>query len=282
MEKILKIHGWQIHHQEKLFYQANAGTPKIRLKFFHYPKYRQTVQINKFPEYCKLKIKGNNSFFIFQHQIGTKGILSFNRIITVFPTPSFVNIRDDWGKISDFSKFLQRKYKQSSIYWPVQSTMIRDISEEEWYETDDLSSWVQSASCYVTSIIKHRENQEKRLGANHAFLKGIGDCDEFTDLFITVARIRGIPCRRLTGYFIKQKKNIFAEAHAWGEILSPEKEWIPIDVALNNLGRHSINYVILKIEEFNPALADYEIITRRSSMVHYRWERPDAIVTPIY
>jgi len=27
MEKILKIRGWQIHHQEKLFYQANAGTP---------------------------------------------------------------------------------------------------------------------------------------------------------------------------------------------------------------------------------------------------------------
>ena len=282
MEKILKIRGWQIHHQEKLFYQANAGTPKIRLKFFHYPKYRQTVQINKFPEYCKLKIKGNNSFFIFQHQIGTKGVLSFNRIITVFPTPSFVNISDDWGKISGFSRLLQQKYKQSSSYWPVQSTMIQNISQEEWYKTDDLSNWVQSASCYVTSKIKHRENQEKRLGANHAFLKGFGDCDEFTDLFITVARIRGIPCRRLTGYFITQKKNIFTEAHAWGEILSPEKEWIPIDVALNNLGRHSINYVILKIEEFNPALPDYEINTRRSSMIHYRWERPDVIVTPIY
>ena len=160
--------------------------------------------------------------------------------------------------------------------------VIKDISQEDWYETDDLSSWIQSASRYVISKIKHRENQEKRLGANHAFLKGIGDCDEFTDLFITVARMRGIPCRRLTGYFITQNKNTFAEAHAWGEILSPEKEWIPIDVALNNLGKHSINYVILKIEEFNPALPDYEIKTRQSSMVHYRWERPDAFITPIY
>ncbi|MCJ7572219.1 MAG: hypothetical protein MUO82_10165, partial [Candidatus Thermoplasmatota archaeon] len=146
MEKILKILGWQIYHQEKLIYQANAGTPNIRLKFFHYPQYRQTVQIDKFPEYCKLKIKGNNSFFIFQHQIGTKGILSFDRIVTVFPTPSFVNLNDDWGKISDFSRFLQLKYKQSSSYWPVQSAVIKDISQEGWYGIDDLSSWVQSAS----------------------------------------------------------------------------------------------------------------------------------------
>ena len=282
MENPKKLRGWQIHHQEQLFYQANAGTPIIRLKFFQYPAYRQTVQLGKFPEKCKLKVKGNNSFFIFQHQVGTKGIISLDRIITVLPTPSFVDSDDDWGKISDFSRLLQRKYKQSSKYWPIQSNLIKDISQEDWYRTDDLSLWVQSASRYVTLKIKHRERQEKRLGADHAFLEGIGDCDEFTDLFITFARMRGIPCRRLTGYFITQKKEVFAEAHAWGEILSPKKEWIPIDVALNNLGNHRINYVILKIEEFNPALPDYQITTRRASKVHHRWERPDPLVTPIY
>jgi len=45
-----KIHGWQIHHHEKLMYQANAGTPTLRLKFYQYPPYRQTVEINKYPE----------------------------------------------------------------------------------------------------------------------------------------------------------------------------------------------------------------------------------------
>ena len=282
MEKPLKILGWKIDHQEKLFYQTNKGAPTINLKFFNYPMYRQTVKIEKLPEKCKLKMKGNNSFFIFQHQAGKKGIISLSRMFTILPTPSFVNPNDDWGKISDIPQVLQRKYKQSSKYWPIQSIIIKDISKEEWYIKDDLSSWIQSASCYVTSKIKHREKQEERLGADYAFFQGIGDCDEFTDLFITIARMRGIPCRRLTGFFITQRKNTTAEAHAWSEIFSSKKDWIPIDVALNNIGKHGINYVILKIEEFNPNLPDYEVKTRRSSMIHYKWERPDPVFTPIY
>ena len=282
MEKNLKINGWHIHHKEKLLYQTNKGASKVRLKFFCYPMYRQIVKIDKFPEKCKLKIKKNNSFFIFQHQVGKKGIISLNRIFTVLPTPSYVNPNDYWGKISDFPQSFQRKYKQGSKYWPLQSNIFKEISKEEWYVKDDLSFWVQSASRYITLKIKHRENKEKRLGAEYAFFQGIGDCDEFTDLFITIARMRGIPCRRLTGYFIKQKNDISTEAHAWGEILTPINNWIPIDIALNNLGKHTINYVILKIEEFNSALPDYEIKTQRSNMVNYKWERPDIIVTPIY
>ena len=282
MEKILRMRGWQIHHKEKLFIQTNAGASTVRLKFFCYPLYRQTVKIDKFPKKCKLKKKGNNSFFVYQHQIRKKGIISLDRIFTIFPTLSFFNPNEDWGKISDFSDSLQHKYKQNSKYWPIQSTIIKDISKEEWYEKDDLSFWIKSAGSYIISKIKHREKQKKRLGADYAFFQGIGDCDEFTDLFITIARMRGIPCRRLTGYFITQKNDISAEAHAWGEILSPLNNWIPIDIALNNFGKHWINYLILKIEEFNPALPDYEIKTRRSNIVSYKWERPEPVVTPIY
>jgi hypothetical protein len=281
MENSGKLRGWQIHHQEQLIFRANAGAPKIMLKIFHYPNYRQTVQIDKFPAQCRVKKKGNNSFFTFQHKVGTKGTISLDRIITIFPILSFVNPKDNWGKISDFPRSVQRKYQQSSNYWPIDSTWIKDISKEDWFEADDISCWIQSASRYVITKIKHREKQEKRLGAYRAFLAGIGDCDEFTDLFITLARTRGIPCRRLTGYFITQKGPL-AEAHAWGEILSPKRGWITIDIALNNLGNHTINYIILKIEEFNPALNDYLVQTKQSSAVHYQWERPDPLIKPIY
>jgi transglutaminase-like putative cysteine protease len=201
-------------------------------------------------------------------------------MITVIPTVSYVNPREDWGTIADFPKALQRKYQQSSKYWPLKSQSILDISQKEWFKTEDLSKWVQSTSRFIKEILKHREKQEKRLGADQALLTGIGDCDEFTDIFISLSRIRGIPCRRLTGFFITQEgKSV--EAHAWGEILSPRHGWVPIDIALNNLGRHSINYVILKIEEFNPALSDFQIQIQHSSTVHYRWELPDPIITPL-
>ena len=275
--------GWQIHHHEQLFFRANTGAPTLRLKFFHYPSYRQTVTINQSPAHCKLKTKRNNTFFLFQQKVRTKGTISLERIILVYPQTSILPINKTWGRISDIPRLLQRKYKQSFPYWPMSSSGIQGISQERWFATDDLSNWVQTASRYIIMTIKHPEKQEKRLGADQALRTGSGDCDEFTDLFITLARIRGVPCRRLSGYFIHQTnaENAKPEPHAWGEILSPLIGWVPIDIALHNLGNYTINYVISKIEEFNPFLLDYQIL-KQTSAVHYHWERPIPLITPLY
>jgi len=272
--------GWQLHHHEQLFFKGNTGAPTIRIKFFHYPAYRQTVTINQPPVDCKLKTKHNNTFFLYQQKVRTKGAISLERIISVFPQISPAPAHKKWGRISDIPGLLQRKYKQSFSYWPVSSSAIQDISEERWFATDDLSAWVHATSSYITMKIKYPEKQEKRLGADQALRTGSGDCDEFTDLFITLARIRGVPCRRLTGYFIHQT-NTEPEPHAWGEILSPTIGWTPIDIALHNLGNHTINYVIGKIEEFNPSLLDYQIL-KQTSAVHYHWEQPLPLITPLY
>jgi hypothetical protein len=271
--------GWQNHHHEQLSIRANIGAPTIRLKFFHYPPYRQTVQINQPPAGCKLKTKGNNTFFLFQQKVHTKGMISLERIISVCPQISVIALNESWGRISEIPRLLQRKYTQSFSYWPVRSTAIRDISAERWFATDDLIDWVQEAGRTIIKTIKYPEKQEKRLGADQALLSGRGDCDEFTDLFITLCRMRGIPCRRLTGYFIGKGKE--AEQHAWGELLSPTKGWVSIDLALRNLGNHTINYVISKIEEFNPSLSEYQIL-KQSPGIHYHWERPLPTFTPLY
>jgi hypothetical protein len=275
-----KQRGWQLHHHEQLFFRASTGAPVIRLKFFHYPSYRQTVILNQPPADCKLRTKRDNTFFLFQQKVRTKGTISLERIISVYPQPSPAPADKKWGRISDIPWLLQRKYKQSFSYWPVGSSAIQDISQEHWFATDDLSTWVREASTYIAMKIKYPEKQDRRLGADQALRTRSGDCDEFTDLFITLARIRGVPCRRLTGYFIHQT-NLEAEPHAWGEILSPTIGWIPVDIALRNIGNHTINYVISKIEEFNPSLLDYQIV-KQTTAVHYHWERPAPLITPLY
>lgn len=272
--------GWQLHHHEQVIIRANTGAPTIRLKFFHYPSYRQTIILNRPPIGCKLKTKRDNSFFLFQQKVRTKGTISLERIISIYPTPSTVPPHTSWGRISDVPRLLQRKYKQSFTYWPLNSPAIQDISQEHWFSTDDLSGWVYAANNYITMRIKYPEKQDKRLGADQALRTGRGDCDEFTDLFITLARIRGIPCRRLTGYFIHQTNND-AEPHAWTELLSPTLGWIPVDIALRTIGKHTINYVIGKIEEFNPSLLDYQILMQVPG-VHYHWDRPSPLITPLY
>ena len=272
--------GWQFHHQEHLFVRANTGAPIVRLKFFHYPAYRQTVKIIQSPIDCTLKTKGNNRYFLFQKKVRTRYAISLERKIEVFPIPYSVKKNMDWGNISDINSEIKQKYKQSSYYWPVKSTQFQKISEEKWFTDDNLFRWVKEIGYNLIKTIKHPEKQEKRLGADQAFLLGTGDCDEFIDLFITLARMRGIPCRRLTGYFIRNEK-AEPEPHAWGEILSPALGWIPIDIALHNIGNHTINYVIVKIEEFNPALSDYKII-KPSASIKYNWDIPIPLITPIY
>ena len=274
------IRGWQLHHHEQLNLRASSGAPMIRVKFYHYPPYRQTVHIDQPPTGCKLKTKGNNTFYVFQHKVHTKEIISFDRIMTILPTVSSLSLTENWGSISDIPLLLQRKYKQSFTYWPTTSDTIHIIAQERWFATDDLAAWVLAASRYVATTIKYPENQEKRLGADSAIRTGIGDCDEYTDLFITLARLRGIPCRRLTGYHITTEP-LDVEPHAWGELFSPLRGWTPIDLAMHNIGSHTISYVIQKIEEFNPSLLDYHVQTQ-SAGLHYRWEQPLPDVTPLF
>lgn len=280
MENSTKIRGWQIHHIERLQYRTKSGSPIIKIKFYHYPEYKQDVQITTFPSHCKVKVKGNNSYFLFNQKLNMKGTVSLERIINIYPSPSLVN-PPEWGKISSYSPLLQQKYQESSKVWPVKIPKIRSVSEQEWFGYDNLFDWVRGASRFVNSKISIRENQNERLGAYKAFLYGIGDCDEFTDLFITLARSRGIPCRRLTGYYIT-KEGTFIEPHAWVEILSPTLGWVTIDLALNNIGNYTVNYIIQKIEEFNPELPDYQVNAKHSRTVHYQWEKPSPSVKPLY
>jgi len=205
-------------------------------------------------------------------------VISLERELSVYPQVSTITRNEPWGRISDIPGDLQKKYGQSFTYWPVQSPAIRTVADEHWFSTDDLFTWVHDAYRYISTRIKYPENQDKRLGADQALLAGIGDCDEFTDLFVTLSRTRGIPSRRLTGYFIR-RVHAEAEPHAWAEILSPTLGWIPVDIALHNIGSHTMKYVIDKIEEFNPALPDYQV--RPTPAVHYHWERPPPAVTPI-
>jgi len=271
--------GWRLHHHERLFYKVTTGAPIIRFKFYHCPPYRQTVHLDQPPASCRLKTKGPNTFFLCQQKVHTKGVISLERELSVYPHASRITLQESWGKISDIPLAVRQKYKQSFTYWPVQSPAVRTIADERWFSTDDLLTWVHDVSQYIDARIKHPEKQDRRLGADQALLSGIGDCDEFTDLFVTLSRIRGVPCRRLTGYFISQA-HAEVEPHAWGEIQSPTLGWIPVDIALHNLGNHTMHYIIEKIEEFNPALPDYQV--RESPSVHYHWERPLPDVTPLY
>ncbi|WP_455140459.1 transglutaminase-like domain-containing protein [Candidatus Hodarchaeum mangrovi] len=270
--------GWQIEHQERLLYRAKSGSPVLIIKFFNYPDYLQQIKIIQQPNYTKLKKKGLNSYFLFHRKVRTSGLISFDRIIQVLPHKRDVSLQDDWGKISNISKKFMKKYQTSTEFWPQFSSLFQDPSLIKWFEEDYLKDWIMASIPYIRSKIKNPEKLEERVGVFRALNEGIGDCDEFTDLFLTLARRRGIPSRRLTGYHV-QNTPPTPIPHAWAEIYSPIIGWITIDLALLNIGKHTDNYVILKIEEFHSNLADYSVSFTNKTQVNFEWIRktPDFI-----
>ncbi len=63
-------------------------------------------------------------------------------------------------------------------------------------------------------------------GAVQAANTGIGDCTEFADLFVAMARSLGIPARRMDGWTLAWKGT---PRHAWVEAWIPSRGWTAFD-----------------------------------------------------
>jgi transglutaminase-like putative cysteine protease len=57
-----------------------------------------------------------------------------------------------------------------------------------------------------------------------------GVCQDFTHLMLGLLRLRGIPCRYVSGYLHVERASVEAsQSHAWIEFFSPSGGWIPFD-----------------------------------------------------
>lgn len=81
-----------------------------------------------------------------------------------------------------------------------------------------LYDWVQGSMTYVYP-------PEER-GVRNAFKTRQGDCGQYSALFITMARIAGIPARQQSGFNFYPGNT---GAHVWSEIYLPVKGWVPVD-----------------------------------------------------
>ena len=246
------ICGWKAVHRDVLRYES-SGNVRLTVKIQIYADYSQEVKFLRVPGNFRIIGKELNRFLLFRGIVGKRGSIKMDREFEIYPAPS--TTLEDWGNIGKIPEVMKRKYHVHTKLWPVNSPVLREIKEMEWFHEDDLHTWVRSAAEFLRGRLKYIEPLNQRLGAEKAYVSRMGDCDEFTDLFITIARMRGIPARRITGYYIHARQ----EPHAWSEVYSPVGEWIPVDVALMRIGEHSPRHVILKVEEFNPSIEEYRL-----------------------
>jgi len=143
-------------------------------------------------------------------------------------------------------------------FWPTTHTSITSISQ-------NLSD-VRSIYNYVVNTLDYNYQKtgdlNKRLGALTALQQPQNaTCMEFTDLFVTLARSKDIPSRRVTGFAYTQNNTLRPLGlvedilHAWPEYFDSEKkEWVAVDPTwedttggINYFDQFDLNHIVFAI-----------------------------------
>lgn len=137
------------------------------------------------------------------------------------------NIND--GSITDAKKYLQSSdlidYSEENIEFIYNKLQLSALSEFQCAKT---------ILNFLSAVIKYDRKlaEEISLGscygmpASWVLKNQKGTCGEYANLFIALMRLRGIPCKFITGLYYSERQSTF---HAWAEFYDNKKGWVAVD-----------------------------------------------------
>jgi transglutaminase-like putative cysteine protease len=206
--------------------------------------HQESVQIVKKTPLFQVREMGETNYGGFIKLPSLQGGTEFKFSTTLIFTTKTMNFSTPNFKFDIYPKTLIIQYCRSAKFWESNDPELNEIAHNLLTESGaDVLNYLKKTCNFVRENIKFRENLPLRLGARLALKEGKGDCDEFSDLFITLCRINHIPARRVTGILLTGT-NSFG-LHAWSEVyFPPNSNWIPFDVALGEFAAIKWNYLI--------------------------------------
>jgi len=98
-----------------------------------------------------------------------------------------------------------------------------------------LGEQVAALGHHIREHFVYRKNITRYDSTTDDFLRlGAGVCQDFTHLMLGLLRLRGVPCRYVSGYLhVQPGDGEPAQSHAWVEFYSPTAGWIPFDPTHN-------------------------------------------------
>jgi len=157
------------------------------------------------------------------------------------------------------------QYLKPQTYWPTQNQQLIEIAQT-LKTPKDIFNYVVNHLNYKTSNFE----LSYRKGADQTIINPNDSlCTEFTDLFVTLARIKGIPAREVEGFAytnnpkIKPVNEFTDILHAWPQYYdSSKKAWISVDPTwtkttsgvdfFNDLDPNHIAFVFHGLDSQNP------------------------------
>jgi len=94
-----------------------------------------------------------------------------------------------------------------------------------------LGEHVRRLGTAIAGAFEYRKNVTRYDSTTEDFLAlGAGVCQDFAHLMLAILRLRGIPCRYVSGYLhVERSATEPAQSHAWIEFHSPSAGWVPFD-----------------------------------------------------
>ncbi|MDD4106844.1 MAG: transglutaminase-like domain-containing protein [Candidatus Shapirobacteria bacterium] len=239
-----------LNNQTEIYFNSNDNkNPKIFLIFGNYQLFDF-----KFKYFLENTDNKNNSFTITLPPETDSQKITYR---SIEPNPENINIDPDGNYLATYNLDPFQKLninvdgQAKIIHSNLNKTNINPkdyLKSDLYWETND-SNLVTIASKlntpkdiyqYVVDTLSYKQQNidtSTRQGALNSILDPINSlCTEFTDLFITLARIKGIPAREVQGFAysnnIKIKPiNINTDVlHAWPQYYDHQKQaWISID-----------------------------------------------------
>jgi transglutaminase-like putative cysteine protease len=98
-------------------------------------------------------------------------------------------------------------------------------------ERAPLGEVVRRLSAAIAGSFAYRKNVTRYDTTTEEFLElRAGVCQDFTHLMLALLRLRGVPCRYVSGYLHVEGSAVEpAQSHAWIEFYSPSAGWVPYD-----------------------------------------------------
>ncbi|MEW6221698.1 MAG: transglutaminase-like domain-containing protein [Candidatus Hadarchaeota archaeon] len=131
----------------------------------------------------------------------------------------------DVGDISDVPQPLSAYLKQDNM-WDSSNLLIQQHANQALEGETNVYLASEKISQHAVDVLDY-ELQNVRQGSLWALANGKGDCSEYTDVSIAMARAAGIPTRALYGWGYYEEENL--RGHAWLEFYFPNKGWQPAD-----------------------------------------------------
>lgn len=122
--------------------------------------------------------------------------------------------------------------------------IIKKANEIVSGKTDTLKA-MSALADFVHNYLEYDEGYVSEVKKSSWVLQNkAGVCDEYTNLFIAMARALKIPARYISGVAYSNNKKAFGN-HAWAEVYIPTHGWIPFDATYGQYGWVDATHIVL-------------------------------------